>query len=137
MSGRTLSPIGRLAEAIAYPTGKPWEYESFCFQVDDVAVQVVVLAHRLVLRCTLACSEEYLPVFAQYAAGRMLREDAVLAWDPRTSELFLWQEIPEIADAGTMRQCFETFVDACEWWLARVAELGTPETVFPDIMIRP
>jgi hypothetical protein len=91
----------------------------------------------LILKLYLDVAYDDFPLFASYAAGRLLREEAVLAWDDRTERAFLWREIPENADASQMKAAFEEFVDSCDWWMQRVAEIDAPKSVFPDIMIRP
>ena len=70
-------------------------------------------------------------------AGRLLREDAVLAADPGAPGAFLWQDAPTTADAPALVHLFETFLDSCDWWRARVAgDAERPESV-PAMMIRP
>lgn len=137
MSGTTALSVRRLAEAIGYPESLTSEEGGCMLRVDGHAIRAVAVPGRVMLRYALACPEERLREFAEYAAGRVLREDAVLAWDSRASELFLWIDIPEDADAETVRRAFEGFADACDWWSARAAETEVPTTAFPDILIRP
>ena len=92
---------------------------------------------RLVYRLTDDAA--HLPRLAEYAAGRMLREDAVLAFDPKSDAAFLWREIDGGSDSLALRLCFEEFADSCEWWRERLEVHGgaadAPE--FPEMMIRP
>ncbi len=129
--------LGPLAHALNYPRGVPEGAADFTFLVDGLEIHASAQARGIVLWFTLACSEALLPELAQYAAGRLLREDATLAWDAQHATPFLWQELPLAADEGTLRQGFERFADSCEWWLARCAEKEVPQSVFPDILIRP
>ncbi len=129
--------LNRLTDALNYPEGVPAGAADFQFFVDGLEIHASQQSGGILLRFMLDCSEELLPDFAQYAAGRLLREDAVLAWDNSSSRLFLWQVLPDTADAGMLRQGFEKFADSCEWWLARCAEKEVPRSVLPDVLIRP
>ena len=132
-----MNSVHSLAMAIGYPEKVPDSADVFTFSVDGGAIVAQCLDSRLILKLYLEISFEDLNVFAAYAAGRMLREEAVLAWDERAERAFLWREIPEKADASVMRAAFEEFADSCEWWLQRVAEIDVPKSAFPDILIRP
>ena len=96
--------------------------------------------------------ENLFPKFAAYAAGRMLREAATLAVgelpadpNPAASQpsgsqtLFLWQDVPASAGGHALARLFETFMDSCDWWRARVEEQnGNEERTTPELfMIRP
>ncbi len=132
------SKIKQLANALNYPEGGvPGDVSAFSFFVDGLEIQALEQSNGVILRFDLECSEELLPSFAQYAAGRLLREDAVLAWDSHRSRLFLWQALSAAADDGMLLQGFEQFADSCEWWVARCAEKEVPQSVLPDILIRP
>ncbi len=131
------SPLERLADAIQYPEEIPQASDGFIFHVDDLYLHASAVGQQVVLRCMLACPEEAVVTFAQYAAGRFLREAATLAWDAREGAMYLWQRFDTAAEDDTLRQDFEAFADACEWWLARTREVDTPVSVFPDILIRP
>lgn len=153
----------RLAKAIGYPERIPEGSLSFTLRVDGAEVFAEETDRSLVLRCVLTDDETLLPTLASYAAGRMLKEDATLAYG-EVSEghtvgtsaaqpsggpaarwpdgaAFLWQSIPADADAHGLLRLFETFMDSCDWWRARVDalrgnesfEASAPETV----MIRP
>jgi hypothetical protein len=123
--------------AVGYPEKVPDGTDVFMFRVDGREVAAQIQGSRLVLKSYLEIPFEELKVFASYAAGRMLREEAVLAWDDRAERAFLWREIPEKADAAAMKAAFEEFADSCDWWVQRAAEIDAPKSVFPDIMIRP
>lgn len=129
--------ICNLATAIGYPEEVSEDTDVFAFSVDGGKVVAEMVASRLVLKRYLEISFENLSVFASYVAGRMFREEAVLAWDDRTERAFLWREIPPRADALAMKEAFEEFADSCDWWIQRSAEIHAPKSVFPDIMIRP
>ena len=126
-----------LCEAIAYPDAVPPDAAQFRLQVDDAGVLARLLGNRLVLSCVIDREERDLPRLAAYAAGRMLGEEAVLAWDERASACILWQEIPDSADAAELVRFFEVFMDSCDWWQARARELNAPPPPHPDVVIRP
>lgn len=129
--------ITALAAAIGYPEEVPTASESFVFSVDDGRVEASVDRGRLVLVRGLAASGDIdLAQFAGYAAGRVLREEAVLAYDPGDDRLILWQDVPADADAGLLRRFFEVFAASCDWWLARIDGAGTASSV-PEMTIRP
>jgi hypothetical protein len=132
-----MSAVSRFAIAVGYPEKVSDEVDVFTFRVDGEDFVAESLSPWLILKRYLDVSFDGLAVFASYAAGRMLREEAVLAWDERAGRAFLWREIPEEADASVMRGAFEEFADSCDWWAQRAAEIGAPKSVFPDIMIRP
>ena len=94
---------------------------------------------RLILRRNLAPDgggPADLVALAGYAAGRLLKEEAVLAWDPEAEMPFLWQEIS--ADAPDDRLCrfFEVFATSVDWWAARLNDaVGISQ--IPEMMIRP
>ena len=108
-------------------------------------------AGRLRLSLPLAVEESQFPKFAAYAAGRMLREEATLtvgetAARPASAAsassrpaLFLWQDVSSSAGGHALARLFETFMDSCDWWRARVEELnGGEERAKPELfMIRP
>ena len=105
-------------KSIDYPEDAPAGATSFVLQVDggEIAARSTGAALRLV--CRLTDDAANLPRLAEYAAGRMLREDATLACDQ--SGAFLWQETSAAGDAQALQRLFETFCDSCDWWLARV-----------------
>ena len=156
--------IEKLAEAIGYPDRVPGGVVSFAFRVDGMEVIAEETDGRLVLSLALTGDETLVPALASYAAGRMLREDATLAFgsleDLKSGSLegeaskppnlqpskllgsatFLWQDAPAGADAHALRRLFETFMDSCDWWRARVDALrgGSETAPVPEtMMIRP
>ena len=132
-----MTPVSRLAMAIGYPEKVANDVTVFTFRVDGEDIVVQNLGSRLILKRYLDVAFDNLQTFAAYAAGRMLREEAVLAWDDRAERAFLWCEMPVKADVSQMKEAFEDFADSCDWWSQRVAEIDAPKSVFPDIMIRP
>ncbi len=129
--------IGRLIEAIGYPERAPEGAASFTLRVDGMEILAEVRDGRLILSRLLTDSDELLPTLAGYAAGRLLREEAALAAEPNAQGTFLWQDAPATADAQTLVHLFETFLDSCDWWRARIAgDTGASESV-PEMMIRP
>lgn len=129
--------IKRLATAINYPEQVPERATVFVFRVDGGNIIAEIVGRRLVVKRVLEIDDEDLPRFAEYAAGRLLREEAVFAWDERAEQLILWQELPMQARPAEIVTAFEDFVDSCDWWLQRANERQMPPTVFPDILIRP
>ena len=105
-------------------------------RVDGVEVSAAVTADRIVLSLRLTDEADKLPALAGYAAGRMLREEAVLAYGDGAA--FLWQDAPAGAGDQALVRLFESFMDSCDWWRACVegpkAEGGAE---FPEMMIRP
>lgn len=102
---------------------------------------------RIVLSRELTDDVSLLPALATYAAGRMLREDATLAYGRRAKvdgqdlrcSAFLWQDAPSDATARDMLRLFETFMDSCDWWQARMDSLGGRDggSLPEPMMIRP
>ena len=138
------SAIGRLAEAIGYPETVPDGMSAFVFAVDGSEIAARESRGRLVLeRCLWEPSDDdeiaaRVPaMLARYAAGRILREEATLAWDPARAAAILWQDIPASAPNDRLRRFFEVFAASCDWWDDRVKEMLTPEPVFPEMVIRP
>jgi hypothetical protein len=129
--------ISELANAIGYPEKVPDGSSVYAFRVDGWEVIAEKLAGRLVLKSYLDVGYDDLPLFASYAAGRLLREEAVLAWDDKAQKAVLWREIQQNANSSAMRDAFEEFADSCEWWMQRVLDVHAPKSVFPDMMIRP
>ena len=129
--------LERLCEAIAYPETVPEDATRFQLQVDGGEVTVRLVGHRLVLSRVIDREENDLSQLAIFAAGRILKEESVLAWDERASACILWQEVQENAEGGELTRFFESFMDSCDWWLARAGELNAPPPAYPDIVIRP
>ena len=126
----------RLLVAIGYPERIPNTDAPFTLRVDGREVLVEMSAGRIVLSVALTEDESMIPALAAYAAGRMLREEATLAYGK--GNVFLWQDAPVDADDRTLLRLFESFTDSCDWWLARVEERGKGETVeISESVIRP
>ena len=143
--------IERLAAAIGYPERVPADATSFTFRVDGAEICAEESDGRVALACVLSDDESVLPALAQYAAGRMLREDATLSFgqpglsspgsrsaSPQPSA-FLWQDAPADADASALHRLFETFANSCDWWRARLEPQSGDDgpSPFPEVMIRP
>ena len=129
--------LENLCEAIAYPDPLPAGAEVFQLRVDGGVVAARLLSGRLVLSREITRAEADLPKLASYAAGRLLREEAVLAWDESTGACILWQECPANASSAQLLHFFETFLTSCDWWLARVADLAAEPIVTPTLVIMP
>ena len=117
-----VSLVDRLPKAIGYP---PDEVKSaggsVALIVDGHEVRVSDRRGRLVLSFSLGNPpDEELRQFATFATGRMLREEAALAWDPVARELVLWQAVPAQATDEQMRRVFEVFCVSCDWWGERL-----------------
>ena len=149
--------IEKLVVAIGYPERVPDGALSFTFRVDGAEIHADESDGRIVLVCVLSGDESLLPMLVQYAAGRMLKEDAAVSFGlpgvsspgPRFSSkapelqpaAFLWQDASADADARLLRRLFESFLDSCDWWRARVDALRGGEASESDggemMMIRP
>ena len=126
----------RLLVAIGYPERIPNTDAPFTLRVDGREVLVEMSAGRIVLSVALTDDESMIPALAAYAAGRMLREEATLAFGD--GNVFLWQDAPADADDRALVRLFESFSDSCDWWLARVEERGKGEAVeISESVIRP
>jgi len=149
MSGRYVgkTPIERLLMAIGYPERMSKNSVAFTLRVDGAEVEAEEMDGRLVLSCALTDDETLLPTLATYAAGRMLREDATLSYGvaegrgPSNYQAFLWQDVPDDTDEHGLLRLFETFMDSCDWWRARVEALRGNDTAVSSVpetvMIRP
>ncbi len=133
-----MDALTRLAAAIGYPD--PVSGERAVLKVDGGDVRVRLDGQRIVFERSICTPEEgsgALERLAGYSAGRLLKEEATLAWDPRAKELMLWQEVAANAPDGVLRRVFEVFCTSCDWWLARVNEGGGSAGPFPEMMIMP
>jgi len=129
--------VAALAQAIGYPEMVSPDAKAYTFSVDDAQIEAVETGGRLVLTRELAAEEDVdLALFAHYAAGRVLLEEAVLAYDPAAERLILWQDLPARADESLLKRFFEVFTASCDWWQARVDGAEHASSV-PDLMIRP
>lgn len=133
-----MDQVKRLAKAIGYPEEElsPAGGAS-SLKVDGYEVRVEESGGRLVMTCSLGSPEESALVrLAGFAAGRVLKEEATLAWEPREGELILWQGIPAASSDEALKRAFEVFTASCDWWRDRVREEDVGERV-PEMMIRP
>lgn len=115
--------IERLADAVGYPERVPEGALSFTFRVDGAELRAEESDGRVVLTCLLTDAEALVPTLAQYAAGRMLKEEAVLSYGQPGPSAFLWQEASAEADARGLLRLFESFANSCDWWRERVDAL--------------
>ena len=126
-------------KSVGYPDWVPEGSSSFTMRVDGMEIVAKEANGRIVLSYALSGDSAILPTLCSYAAGRILREEAVLACD-RSSAL-LWQDVPSSSGAREMVRLFETFVDSCDWWRERVDALrsGAAVSGAPDdaMVIRP
>ena len=144
--------VMRLAEVIGYPERMPAGSLSATLRVDGKELLAEESAGRVVLKCPLTEDESLLATLAQYAAGRLLREDATLAFGTIAGgassggpaarpSAFLWQDAPSSSDRHTLMRLFETFADSCDWWRERVGALSGVEMTADGgdnmMMIRP
>ena len=140
----TKSALVRLAEAIGYPERVSEGAKSFTFTVDERDIVATEAKGVLRLRSILMeptageADDAKLLRLAEFAAGRVLREDAVLAWEPELEALILWQEISAKAEAEDLREFLEVFATSLDWWSDRVAEeAAVPTPAMPEFVIRP
>ncbi len=133
------SCVERLLRAIGYPDRAPEAALSFTLLVDGVEIAASEEGGMLRLSCRLTDDAAHLPRLAEYAAGRMLREDAALAYDPKSESAFLWLEVDGGSGDAALRRAFEDFADSCEWWRDRLDPHGGADDApaFPEMMIRP
>ena len=129
----------RLARAIGYPDAVAADVARAALLVDGAEVVASEEGGRAILQATVAAgpSDEILAALAGFAAGRILREEAVLAYEPKADAALLWQAAPQGTDALALRAFFRTFTASWDWWRARAAELESPKPSFPEVMIRP
>ena len=128
----TENRLERFLRAIGYPERASGDVASFAMRVDGMEIVAEEANGRIVLSFALTDDASVLPLLASYAAGRMLREGAVLAYGipsrqggrPRDRVAFLWQDAPADADERSLVRLFETFADSCDWWRTRLGERG-------------
>ena len=137
--GNKLKSFDRLVAAIGYPSDEVLS-ENGVLQllVDGEKIEVREGEGRLVLSRALGPFDDAgMQRMAGYASGRMLKEDAVLTWDPASDGLVLWQDVPSGASDGQLKRVFEVFCASCDWWLARAGEENAAGEQVPEMMIRP
>lgn len=130
--------LARLATAIGYPEEVPAGARAFMFLVDGREVEATEEKDRLRLSWRLPRAEEDggLVRLAEYAAGRMLKEEAVLAWDPMADAAVLWQDISVRTGDALLRRFMEVFLMSCDWWAARVEDAAVVSHM-PEMVILP
>lgn len=126
----------RFGDLIGYPERVPAGAVSFVFRVDGDPVEVRQKEGSLVFKWTFP---ENAPVerIAEFAAGRILRDQAVVSWDPFRERVMLWQRTLKGADGAAQVAAFTAFLGACDWWKGCVAELVRPKATLAEIVIRP
>ena len=139
-----MSATESLSRAIGYPDEVPEGCRDYSFAVDDFEVRAQETGGRLRLTATVftpardGSDEGRLAELAAYVPGRILKEEAVLAWDPDSESAILWQEYPATAEADDLRRFFEVFAASCDWWRDRAsAALEEAEPLMPEFVIRP
>lgn len=138
-----MKAIERLAQAIEYPDEIPADSVDYSFSADDLEIRAQEANGRLTLSGTVfvpprdGSGDETLVKLADYAAGRILREEAVLAWDPSGGAAMLWQEFPADARTEDLRRFFEVFMASLDWWRDRAENEGEMKPQLPEFVIRP
>ena len=144
-------PVGRnaterLLSVIEYPERIPMSEGSVTLRVDGREVLVAESDGRIVLSVGLTDDDSMVPALAAYATGRMLREDATLAYGRRSVDgsrdsnsrlsAFLWQDASTGASDRDLLRLFETFMDSCDWWQSRVdSPVGGGDEALPESMV--
>ena len=137
----TGSRLEHFLKTVGYPERAGDGVTSFTMRVDGMEILAEESGDRIVLSFALSDDPSVAPQLASYAAGRILHENAVLAYGRRSKgqlSTFLWQDAPADADARTLVRLFETFADSCDWWRARLearSEDGSGE--ISEAVIRP
>ena len=135
----TTDRLEHFLKSVGYPDRVPEGSSSFTMRVDGMEIVAREAGGRIVLSYSLSGDSAIVPTLCSYAAGRILREDAVLACDK--SSAFLWQDVSASSGEREMVRFFETFVDSCDWWRERVDALsgGATASTAPDdaMVIRP
>ena len=131
--------LERLAGAIGYPDGIPDGASDFVFRVDGGEVHASASGGRVLLCGKISGDPEALPQLASFAPGRMLRENAVLAFGGMAGSqcALLWQDAPATSDEHAFARLFETFMDSFDWWKARAEAMRGETSEIPPMMIRP
>ena len=138
-----MNAIENLAKAIGYPDEVPAGCRDYAFAVDDFEVRAQVTDGRLRLSSTVftpprdGSEDEKLAELATYVPGRILKEEAVLAWDPDAGSLVLWQEMPTGVEENDLRRFFDVFAASCDWWAERVRQASAPAPAYPEMVILP
>lgn len=134
-----MTTIERLVKVVGYPPDEiPAGATAASLVVDGRPFTAREDAGRLVLSCVLAeePEDETLERLSGYALGRMLKEEATLAWDPAASRLLLWQAVSSAVSDSVLARFFEVFATSADWWFARVRDEASVARI-PDMVIRP
>lgn len=135
----TRTKLEHFLKSVGYPDRVLEGSSSFTMRVDGMEIVAKEANGRIVLSYSLSDDSSIAPTLCSYAAGRILREEAVLTCDK--SSVFLWQDAPTSSSEREMVRLFETFVDSCDWWRERVDALrgGATTSSAPDdaMVIRP
>ena len=128
--------VERVGELIGYPERVPEGALSFGFVVDGETVEARQSGGALLLVWRFP---EKAPVqrLAELAPGRILREEAVLAWDAPSKRAILLQVSAKGADDRSLVATFQEFLDSRDWWMRAVDELMAPKPTLADLVIRP
>lgn len=112
------SSIERFVKTIGYPIEEIERTEGpVSLLVDEMTIRVDIAKVGMVMRYVLGRTDEVnAALILGYAAGRILKEDAVVAYDPENDEIFLWSKIAANASEAKMTKVFEEFMTSCEWW---------------------
>ena len=132
-----MNAVTRLVQAIGYPDRVDDGENPAVLLVDGHEVSAREDALRLILSAKLDFPEERLAQAAGYAAGRMLREEATLAWDPALKSAVLYQAVDSQASLARLKEAFERFADSCDWWRDRAEEAGAAGPAFPEMVLVP
>lgn len=132
-----MTAVERLLGAIGYPEPAPAGATKFTLKVDGGEMLAYEDGGRIVLERALPATDEQLADLAGYAAGRLLREDAVLAWSPERECPILWQASAANAGEVQLKRFFEVFAASCDWWLARCTPDEGPSGAYPQMVFRP
>ena len=122
--------LERFLRSVGYPDRASDGSQPFTMRVDGMEIVAEESDGRIVLSFALTGDPAAVPRLASYAVGRMLREDAVLAYGAtgpqaaKKPQAFLWQDAPADAAEYALVRLFESFADACDWWRARLDERG-------------
>lgn len=128
--------VERFGELIGYPERVPEGAVSFVFRVDDDPVEVRQKEGALAFKWTFPGNAP-IERIAEFAAGRILRDQAVVAWDAFRERAILWQRTRKGDGERAQVEAFRVFLGACDWWKRCVAELVRPKATLAEIVIRP
>ena len=107
--------------------------------IDGAEVKMFERDGRYVLSRSLCEPGESCDVvrLASLAAGRFLREEAVLSWDGRDGTPILWQDAPATISDAEKERLLNRFLASVDWWVERIGESAAAAPTFPDMVILP